>query len=154
MWIMVLQGLHVFFGILWFGGSMFSNFVVIPSTNKIDASHANPFLAAYGKMADRYMHPVGALTIVFGFVLGFPLNAWAHLGHAYGNTYLFALILALFVYLWGILMIARNIKKAMTYGIGTPEFIATVDKVKKFAGLELLGFIVLFVMMVLMRYGL
>ena len=151
---MILYGLHVLFAILWVGGDMFSNFVVIPAANGIDPVHANAFLGKFGKAAERYMGPVGALTILFGILLGWKLGAWGNIGYAYGNTYLSAMVLAIAVYLWGILMLGRNIKKAMSFGIGTPEFVAIVDKVKKYSGIQLIGFLGIFILMVLMRFGL
>ncbi|WP_053959987.1 hypothetical protein [Sulfobacillus thermosulfidooxidans] len=149
---MILQGLHVLFGVLWFGGSIFSTFVVIPATSKIDATHANPFMAIYAKLAERYMTPVSTLAIIFGIILGFPLHAWSNIGHTYGNTYLIAFVVSLLVYWWGIFMIGRNIKKGLAHGFGTPEFRAITNRVKKYAGIELLGFFAIFVLMVLLSF--
>lgn len=153
MWLILLQGFHVFFAVMWFGGDMFSNFVVVPATNKIDSAHSTPFFVEYGKSADRMMLPMGALTILTGIILGFPLGAWDNIGHRYGNTYLAAFIVATLVYLFGLLFIRRNINKMMAYEQGSPEFMAILNRVKMYGGLVLIGFIAVFVMMVALRYG-
>ncbi|MBX6354121.1 MAG: hypothetical protein IRZ10_12430 [Thermoflavifilum sp.] len=118
--LITLQALHVFFGILWFGGAMYANFVVIPATNKIDAVHANAFAVSYGRIAERFMTPVSILTLLFGIILGFPLGAWEDIGHPYGSTYLVAFIVAFVVWLWGMLMIGRNVKKVDESRTGQP----------------------------------
>lgn len=153
MWLIVLQGFHVFFAILWFGGDMFTNFVVIPATNQLDTVHSNSFFAKFGPAADRFMLPMGALTIITGILLGFPLGAWANIGHRYGDTYLAAFLVATLVYLFGLIFLRRNIHKAQTYEQGSPEFMEIMNKVKMYAGLILIGFAAVFVMMVALRYG-
>lgn len=153
MLISILQGFHVFFAILWFGGDMFSNFVVVPAANKTDPVHSNAFFAKLGPGADKYMLPMGALTIITGILLGFPLHAWSNIGHRYGDTYLAAFILATLVYLFGIFFLRRNINKAMTYEEGSPEFVAIIGRVKTYGGLILIGFIAIFILMVSLRYG-
>lgn len=151
--VMVLQGLHVLFGILWFGGAVYGTFVVVPAANKIDPVHANAFTASYGKFAEKYMMPVSILTLVFGIILGFPLNAWASIGTTYGTTYLIAFLVALVVFFWGLLMIAPLAKRLNGVGQGSPEFVVIVDKLKKYGSMEMLGFLILFIFMVALRFN-
>ncbi|HET7657128.1 MAG TPA: hypothetical protein VFK37_02470 [Bacillales bacterium] len=153
MWLILLQGFHVFFAVMWFGGDMFSNFVVVPAANQLDADHSNAFFAKYGKKVDGFMMPMGALTIITGILLGFPLGAWNNIGHRYGNTYLAAFILAALVYLFGLLFLRRNINKAMTHEQGSPEFVTIMGKVKMYGSLIVIGFLAIFVLMVALRYG-
>jgi uncharacterized membrane protein YfbV (UPF0208 family) len=149
---MVLQGLHVLFGILWFGAAVYNMFVVTPAIDRVDRVHADAFLVQYGHFAKRFIAPVAILTILSGIVLGFPLAAWSDLGYAYGNTYLAALVVALATWTWGTVMIGGNIEKAMRLEQGSSAWTAVMDRLKTYSALELLGFLVLFGFMVALRF--
>lgn len=96
---------------------MYHDFVVIPTTNKLDKVHSNAFNSAYGKMVERYMTIAATATLLLGIILGFPLHAWSNLGHLYGNTYLVAFILSMLIWMYGFLTLGRNVKKWMALNL-------------------------------------
>lgn len=126
--IAVLQGLHVLFGILWFGAVAFNDFVVVPAVGSIEPEHGNAFVAAYARLVERYLNPVGGLTLLTGIVLGFALGAWSDIGHLYGDTYLIAFALALGLFFLGLHVIAPHGRRLGRLVQGSPEFTARLAR--------------------------
>jgi hypothetical protein len=80
-------------------------------------------------------------------------------GTAYGLTFLVALIAATATFLWGRYVIVpstRRLAAAPVNPDGTPsaELDAALDRAKLVTVLELIGFLVVFTAMILMRFGL
>lgn len=80
-------------------------------------------------------------------------------GTAYGITWLVALIAAILTFLWGKIVIngavrTMNLAPINPDGTATAQLEAATDRVKLVAVLELVGFLVIFTCMILMRFGL
>jgi hypothetical protein len=80
-------------------------------------------------------------------------------GTAYGLTWLVALIAAVLTYLWGRFAIGGGIRAMEVApinpdGTASPQLEAATERVKRIASLELVGFLVIFTCMILMRFGL
>jgi hypothetical protein len=78
---------------------------------------------------------------------------------AYGITWLVALVTAIAVFFWGRIVIVgavRRLTEAPLTADGgpTPELDAALARAKRVTVLELLGFLVIFTCMILMRFGL
>jgi uncharacterized membrane protein len=149
----VLQALHVLFGIAWFGGVVYNDLVILPALGAIDPEPAKAFLASYRPAAERFTAPVAGLTLVLGLVLGFPLGAWADFGHPYGNTFFAAAVAAFAVFAFGVRFITPNAKRLAALTPGGEEFRATAARLRAYSRLELGGFLVLFALMVALRFG-
>ena len=98
------------------------------------------------------------LGIIRGTVFG-PIKSVDALGTTYGITWLVALMAAVATFLWGLYVIggAASVMNAAPLGPGgepTPELERATTRVKQVAVLELVGFIVIFTCMILMRFGL
>jgi len=158
--IIVVQWLHVFLGIFWFGGTLYLNFVVIPSVLGLPAEQQPAISKRLSELGRRVMIPVAALVILMGLLRGIvfgPVQSFSFLfGTAYGITFLIGFLAAVATFFWGLLVISREAKKLETLPANAKEqtaYDATLNRVKIFALLELLGFFVIFTCMILMRFG-
>lgn len=152
-WLLVaVQWLHVICAIFWFGAVLVNDFLVIPSVMSLPLPVQGQFGAAYGPRADRVIVPVSVLTILFGIIRGVSGGVLGSLGTAYGVTWVVALFLGIGVAAFGAMFIGRLAKKLPSLA-GTPEFAPTIALLKRNSTIELLGFLVIFSMMIAMRFG-
>ena len=151
----VIQWLHVFFAIFWFGGTLFANFVVVPAVMRISPSAQKEIGNALG-VTGRIIRPISYMTILLGVVRGTvwgPIKDLTFLfGTAYGITWFVALILAIGLVGYGQVVIEpfrERIQRA-----SQEEARALVARAPRIFGLELIGFFAIFTAMILMRFGL
>lgn len=151
----ITQWLHVFFAIVWFGGTVLMFAVIAPALRSADPSAAMQVGAQIGRRAQMVLGPAGGLTIIFGLlratVFG-PVKSWSFFdGSAYGMTLIAAIVLAVLIAAIG----------GVTGGVGAsiatapeserPKLIARIGSL---TGLSVFGFILALTCMLLMRYGL
>lgn len=165
--LIVVQWLHVFSGIFWFGGTLFLDFVVIPTLTGLPIAQQRSFNKRFSKIAERVIVPFATLAILLGLVRGIVLGPVRSLdvlfGTAYGITYLIGFLAAVATFLWGFFLTARQAnhlndipvdERAVAEGKVPVEFTTQLARVKQLAMLELLGFVAVFTCMILMRFGL
>ncbi len=161
--VIVVQWLHVLLGILWFGNALVLDVIVIPAINRLPIVAQREVASLIGARSTPIFHVVVPLIIGLGFVRGTflgPIKSVEILvGTAYGLTWLVALIVATLTYLWGLLVIIPGLRAmdratVNADGTPTPELEAATNRVKLLVSLELLGFLVIFTCMILMRFGL
>jgi hypothetical protein len=152
--VVVLQWLHMLFGIFWFGGALFGNFVLGPVLIKQPPDRMRELSLQLVEQADRVILPVAGLTILLGFLRGTvfgPVQSVEFMfGTGYGITWLVALLTGIATLAWGS-MTTRTMRRAMLAGL---DVTASAGTALRNAGIELLGFAVLLSCMVLMRFGL
>ena len=163
-WVVVaVQWLHVLLGILWFGNALVLDVIVIPAINRLPIVTQRDVASLIGARATPIFHVVVPLVIALGFIRGTVLgpikNVDILLGTAYGLTWLVALVVAIATYLWGLFAIipalrVMDLAPVNPDGTPTPELAAATNRVKLLVSLELLGFLVIFTCMILMRFGL
>jgi uncharacterized membrane protein len=162
-WVMFgAQWLHILLGILWFGNSLALATITIPAINRLPILAQREIGSHLNFQSQRVFQIVAPSVIVLGFIRGTLLGPIKDLdalfGTAYGLTWLIALVAAVLTYLWGRFAIGGGIR-AMELapinpdGTATPELVAATDRVKIIASLELVGFLVIFTCMILMRFG-
>jgi len=168
MWgLIVIQWLHVFLGIFWFGSTLYLDFVVIPAVMTLPLEQQRIVSKPLTMFSERVIIPAAILVILLGLLRGTifgPVKSLDFLfGTAYGITFLITLLAALATFAWGQLVLTRAARRLDTFPLGevmqTDEkvalaFAAQVQRVKLLALLELLGFFVIFTCMILMRFGL
>jgi uncharacterized membrane protein len=102
---LLVQWLHILSGVIWFGGYVLIDFALWPALLRRPAAAASAILATLHKSLGPLMASSGSLVIVLGIVRGTALGPIRSLdalfGAAYGLTWLAALILALFLTVWG-----------------------------------------------------
>ncbi len=161
-----VQWLHVLLAILWFGSAMTTNFIFVPAINGLPIDRQREIGGAYGEVASRLLKIVGPIVIVLGVVRGTvfgPITSVDMLTSEYGLTWLIALVAACATYAWALLRIEPSLRRMNAIpveaavgpdGRPSPAMAAAIATAKQNALLELLGFIVVFSCMVLMRFGL
>jgi uncharacterized membrane protein len=164
--VVVIQWLHVLGGIVWFGSNIATNFIFIPAITRFPLDEQQRVGSAYGDVSARLLRPVGAIVILLGIlrgtVFGNIRTADTLFGTAYGWTWLVALVAAIATFAWAERMIIPNVARLNTIdpatavgpdGRPTGELAETIDRAKRFALVEILGFFVIFTCMILMRFG-
>lgn len=158
-----VQWLHVLLGILWFGNSLVLAAVIIPAISRLPLLAQREIGSHIGDQGQRVFEVVAPAVIVLGIIRGTFLgpikNLDTMLGTAYGLTWLVALVVAILTHLWGRFVIkagvrAMNLAPVNPDGTPTSELQAATQRVKLLVSLELIGFLVIFTCMILMRFGL
>jgi len=162
-WIQVgAQWLHILLGILWFGNTLVLTFVIIPVLNQLPIPQQREFGRLLGERAAPLFTVVGPAVIVLGFVRGTFLGSIHRLDdvfvNSYGVTWLVALITASLVFVGGKVVLEPALARMNTAplnadGSPSPQLLAAVGRVKLISLVELLGFLVIFTCMILMRFG-
>ncbi|HET7727490.1 MAG TPA: hypothetical protein VFK54_09205 [Candidatus Limnocylindrales bacterium] len=161
--VIVVQWLHVLLGILWFGNALVLDVIVIPAINRLPIVRQREISSYIGARATPIFHVVVPLIIALGIIRGTllgPIKSVDYLiGSAYGLTWLTALIVTILTYLFGLFMIIPALRRMDAApvnpdGSPTPELAAAINRVKRLVTLELMGFLVIFTCMILMRFGL
>lgn len=163
-WIVfTVQWLHVLLGILWLGNALVLDVIVIPAINRLPIVTQREVASYIGSRATPIFHVVVPLIIVLGVVRGTllgPIKSVDDLfGSAYGLTWLTALGVTILTYLFGLFVIVpalrrMDVAQVNPDGSASPALAAATDHVKRLVSLELLGFLVIFTCMILMRFGL
>ncbi|HEX2141035.1 MAG TPA: hypothetical protein VHK28_02000 [Candidatus Limnocylindria bacterium] len=157
------QWLHVIFGITWFGYSLAMAIFIIPALNRLPIPVQRQFGTALGARTEPIIDVLAPTIIVLGVIRGTflgPIDSVEEVfTTAYGITWLVALIATTAVYLWSRFVIfpavARmNAAPLTAEGGPTPELDAAIATAKGVVILELIGFLVIFTCMILMRFGL
>ena len=162
-WVVVgAQWLHVLLGILWFGNSLVVAAILIPSLNPLPILTQREVGSRYGERANRLFDVLVPVLIVLGVIRGTLLGPIKSvddvLGTPYGVTWLVALVAAIATFLWGRVVIngaLRRLNAAPLNADGTAsaQLEAETSRVKVVVVLELVGFLVIFTCMILMRFG-
>ncbi len=102
---LLVQWLHILCGVIWFGGYVLIDFALWPALLRRPAAEAQMTFAALEKSIGPLMALSGSLVVLLGIVRGTALGPIrsldALLGTAYGVTWLAALVIALFLTIWG-----------------------------------------------------
>jgi putative copper export protein len=149
----IAQWLHILFGTFWFGGVLFSNFVLGPTLMRLPSDQLRQFMVPLARQADRVMLPVSIITILLGIVRGTVLGPIGSLGDVtgtdYGVIWLVGLVAAVFTATWGTLN-GRRVAAQVAAGVDVRE--ATSAALRNL-GIEMLGFLVILTTMILMHYA-
>jgi uncharacterized membrane protein len=163
-WVVVgAQWLHVLLGIIWFGNSLVVATILIPSLNRLPIPMQREVGARYGEQATRVFDVLVPAVIVLGVIRGTLLGPIKGVGDVFGSTYgitwFVALIAAIATFLWGRIVINGAIERMNAAplhpdGTATVQLESETGRVKLVVLLELVGFVVIFTCMILMRFGL
>jgi len=162
-WVVVgAQWLHVLLGIIWFGNSLVVAAILIPSLNPLPILTQREVGSRYGERATRLFDVLVPIVIVLGLIRGTllgPIKSVGDvLGTPYGVTWLVALIAAIVTFVWGRIVINGALQRMNDAalnpdGTATAELETETNRVKLVVVLELVGFLVIFTCMILMRFG-
>jgi uncharacterized membrane protein len=146
-----VQWLHVLAGTLWFGTALTLDLLVLPSVRSLpdDVRQAwfRPFVERYGHV----IGPAAGLTIVLGIARGLLGGAQELLASPYGITWTASLVLAIGLAALGAGVIAPAARALAA--TGGAEARVMQARLSSLGRLDLGGFLVLFTLMVAMRFG-
>lgn len=148
----VLQWLHVFFAIFWFGAVLTIDFLVVPTVQGVSPQVQQAFGGAFGQRAPKIITPVAITTIALGIIRGVTGGVLGNLGSAYGLTWIAALVLGIGLASWGYFVITPAAEKLQQTALGA-DFDAAVARIKVLTVSELFGFALILVFMIAMRFG-
>ena len=162
----VVEWFHILAGILWFGGSLWTNLVFVPALNTFPIERQREIGQAYGRYAVPVSRIAGGLTILLGIlrgtvVTGARVDSWHALGSTtYGHIWLVALIAAIATFAWGERVISPRVRRLQTDPMFVPgpdgtlsvEASRELDRLKLVAALELLGFLIVFTCMIGLQF--
>jgi len=153
----VVQWLHIIVSIFWFGSVMFTDFVLMPGIGKMATASQLDFGVNVGSRISKIMTPAASLAIVLGIVRGLLFgdikDVNALFGTTYGLAWLVALAAAVATFAWGLFMISPAVEK-ISKPTTTPEAAAAgIARIKTLVMIELVGFLVIFTMMIVMHFA-
>jgi len=164
MWgLIVIQWLHVFLGIFWFGSTLYLDFVVIPAVMTLPLDQQRTVSKPLTLFSDRVLIPAAILVILLGLVRVTIFGPVRSLDFLFGTAYGITFLAAVTTLSWGHFVVDRAARHLEAFplmevmksgGTVAVAFAAQVQRVKLLALLELLGFFVIFTCMILMRFEL
>ncbi len=158
-----VQWLHVLLGITWFGYSLALAIFFIPAISRLSIPTQRQIGAALAERATPIIDVLAPSILVLGIIRGTLLGPIDSVEDAfttaYGLTWLLAMVVIVAVFLWGRFVIVGAVDRLAAApltpdGGPTPELEVALARAKLVTVLELLGFFVLFTLMILMRFGL
>ena len=160
--VFAVQWLHILLAILWFGNSLSLATITIPAISRLPLVRQQEIGALLGEQGVRVIDIVAPAVIILGVIRGTllgPIKGVDDLLGIYGLTWLVALVVATATFLWGRFVIVpstRVLARVPVNPDGTPtaELESALRKAKLVTILELVGFLVVFTCMILMRFGL
>jgi uncharacterized membrane protein len=155
--LIVIQWLHVFLGVFWFGTILYVDFILLPTLNRLPLQEQQKVGGLLGPRTSRVLVPVGVTVVLLGFLRGTVFGRLhsldAVVGSAYGVTWLISLLFGISVIIWGLIVLIpraealNTAKSAEVYG-------EIVKQLRIRILIELLGFVAIFTCMILMRFDL
>jgi uncharacterized membrane protein len=161
--VVVVQWLHVLLGILWFGNALVLDVIVIPAINRLPVVAQREISSYIGSRATPIFHVVVPLIVALGVIRGTLLGPIKSIdilfGTAYGLTWLTALTATIVTYVFGLFILVPALRAMDLVPVGPdgspmPALAAATNRVKRLVALELIGFLIIFTCMILMRFGL
>lgn len=149
--LIVTQWLHVLAGIVWFGSSVTNHAIVLPAIKAQPAESQKVWMRAISSRYGPTIAVVAGLTILLGLLRGLTGGVLAALGSAYGLTWIASLLLGI-----GLAFVGARLTGPTAERLGSAE---PGTNVALFTRLTLLGrieiglFLVLFSLMIAMRFG-
>jgi uncharacterized membrane protein len=159
--IVVVQWLHVFSGIFWFGSRLVVTFILLPTMRRVPQAKQQAFLGELIRHFVRVEPILGLATVVLGFlrgtVFGQVIGLNVAFGTTYGLTWTAALVLGIAIAILGGLVGSNFVKlQAVPIaddGSSQMAFDRQLAKTQRYSRLSLALFLVIFTCMILMRFG-
>ena len=153
LWLLIaLQWLHVLGGIAWFGSAMLTDLVLFPMLTSMSAQTRAEWLKAFARRYGGLIGAVGGLTILLGIVRGIAGGVFSEITSAYGLTWIAAIVVGFGVAAIGGGVIGRSAQR-IAAAPDDATIAPALARIRSFTPVEIGGFLVLFTMMIAMRFG-
>jgi len=163
---MVVQWLHVLAGVLWVGGAVFFSVLIMPSFGVLPPEQQRRFGKALTARMTPYFQASAGIVMLMGIIRGTLLGPIKGLdvlfGTAYGQIWLAALILTIGLAVLGARFAGPTARRMYSddslwdFGPGQPPpagLMAHVQLLRTLSIIELLGFAIVFTLMILLRFA-
>jgi len=153
LWVLILlQWTHILAGIFWFGSAMTATIVAFPSFRKFQPETQRAIIEAFAARYGRLVGTVASLTIILGILRGLAGGVLSVLTTPYGLTWIAAIGLALAIAAFEGARLSPSVGRLI--GASRPEEIRALDqRIANLGAIQLAGFLVLFSLMIAMRFG-
>jgi uncharacterized membrane protein len=152
----VLQWLHIFVSIFWFGSVLFADFVLMPGIARMGPAAQLEFGVNVGSRVSRFMIPAALLSIGLGIVRGVTSGDIGSvddlLGTTYGLAWLVALVAGVATFALGMFVITPAVD-GIARATSPEAAVAGIARVRTLTLVELAGFLVIFTAMIVMHYA-
>jgi uncharacterized membrane protein len=149
--LIAVQWLHVLGGIVWFGSTVTNNVVVVPSLKNQTPESQKVWLRSYSARYGRMIAVVAGATIVLGIVRGLVGGVLSALESAYGLTWIASLLLGIGLAFVGARLTGPTAERLASAEHGNHG--AHLTRLSRLGRVELGLFLVLFSLMIAMRFG-
>jgi uncharacterized membrane protein len=146
------QWLHILAAIFWFGSAMTVDLIIVPALRSLPADGRRAWLQPFNPRYARVVGPAGGVTILLGIIRGLLGGVWGSLTSPYGLTFLAAIVISIAVAIIGARLIAPAAER-IAASTDLAEIEAQTMRLSNLGKLEMVGFLVLFTMMIAMRFG-
>lgn len=126
--------------------------IIVPALRSLPAEGRRAWLQPFSPRYARVVGPAGGVTILLGIMRGLLGGVWATLTSPYGITFLASIFLGVAVAIIGARFIAPAAEK-IAASVDPDEIEAQTRGLANWGKLEIAGFLVLFTMMIAMRFG-
>ena len=141
----VLQWIHVGLGIAWFGTVLYQDFMLFPVLARLEVGTRAQFMAAFWPRFRRSIAALAGLTILSGIVRGLVLGL--QVPSTYFFTYAAAIVVGIFLAGFGARVLTPATEPALD---GNLE---ALERLRRLLVIELSAFLVIFTLMIAMRFG-
>ncbi len=153
LWLLIaLQWLHILAGIFWFGSAMTVHLVAFPAFHRFEPQTRRSVIEAFAARYGRLVGAIAGLTILLGILRGITGGVLGAFGSPYGLTWLAAIVLAVAIAAFEGAMLSPAVGKLIAASdAGQIELLD--QRIAGYGWMELAGFLVLFSLMIAMRFG-
>jgi uncharacterized membrane protein len=159
--VMVVQWLHVFSGIFWFGSRLVVTIILLPTMRRVPQAKQHALLGELIRHFVRVEPFLGVATVILGILRGTVFGAIvspdAAFGTTYGITWTTALMLGIVIAILGG-VVGNSFKRLQAIpvtddGLSQIAFDRQLSKTQAYSQLSLALFLLIFTCMILMRFG-
>ena len=151
--IIPLQWLHILIAIFWFGSLLTLNLALVPALKIMQFDAQKSWLTAFEEKYGRIVAAAGGLTIVLGTLRGIVGGVLGELRTAYGVTFIASVVLTIGIAVIGARLTGPMFSK-LSGAMSREEVAALLPRASRYARIELAAFLVVFTLMIAMRFGL
>jgi len=153
LWVLIaLQWLHILAGIFWFGSAMTAHVVAFPAFSTFPPVTRRSIIEAFAARYGRLVGVVAGLTILLGILRGLAGGVLNVLTTPYGLTFMAALLLGLAIAAFEGIRISPTIGKLIAT-VEAEQIQALDERLATYGKIHLGGFLILFSLMIAMRFG-
>src|SRR6266568_8815149 len=126
--------------------------VAFPSFHRFEPQTRRTVIEAFAARYGRLVGVVAGVTILLGILRGIAGGVLGGLGSPYGLTWLAAIVLAVAIAAFEGARLSPAVGRLIAAG-GAEEIAALDERLANYGRIELGGFLVLFTLMIAMRFG-